>query len=340
MWLLQLSIMRRCYIQCLLWTALCLTVVFVYIHSTKQLSTIQQQQYQPIGGTESSVTQKSSNNIISKFNQKFPRIFIIGFGKAGTRALYETLLLHSNVVGPRQEMRFFDEHYSNGFSWYLHQLPLPKHYQLVAEKSPSYILHPEALKRLVIDSKLVNVRLDELKFVVIFRHPIVRAISEYVEWQLLKTRMHQRLLPAFEKVALDSTGKVAYFKPINHSIYVHFVKQWLEVFNREQFCFVNGERFAEHPYETFSQLEKCLGLPPQISQQNFHWTRKRNLFCLSHNNITRCPTSAKGRPHPFVKEHVVDTLMKYYKPFNEQLYALTGENYDWDNNYKGINIHY
>ncbi|XP_065909508.1 heparan sulfate glucosamine 3-O-sulfotransferase 5-like [Dysidea avara] len=307
--------MRRCYIQWLLWPVLCLTVIFVYIQSTKQ--------HQPTGSTKSSVTEKSSNNIISKFNQKFPRIFIIGFGKAGTRVLYETLLLHNNVVGPRQEMRFFDEHYNNGFSWYLHKLPLPKPNQQVAEKSPSYILHPEVLGRLITDSKLVGVGLDELKFVVIFRHPIVRAISEYVEWQMLRTQMHQKLLPTFGKVALDSKGKVTHFKPVNHSIYVHYVKQWLKVFSREQFCFVDGDQFAEHPYEVFSQLEKCLGLPPQILQQNFHWMKDRNLFCLSRNNIIKCPSLTKGRPHPFVKENVVDALMDYYKPFNEQLYALT-----------------
>jgi len=331
--------MRRRYIQWLLWPALCLTVVFVYIHSSKQHFTKQQQQYQLNSGTESLVTQKlSDSDVVSRFNRKFPRIFIIGFGKAGTRVLYETLLLHSSVVGPRQEMRFFDEHYSNGFNWYLHKLPIPKPYQLVAEKSPSYIHHPEVLRRLIADSKLVNVRLDELKFVVIFRHPIVRAISEYVEWQLLRSRTHHKLLPAFDKAAVDSKGKVTHFQPVNHSIYVYYVKQWLEVFSREQFCFVNGERFAEHPHEVFSQLEKCLGLPPQISEQNFYWTKESKLFCLFHNNIIKCPSSAKGRPHPFVKEHVVDALMKYFKPFNEQLYALIGENYGWENNYEGINV--
>ena len=331
--------MRRCYIQWLLWPALCLTAVFVYMHSSKQHFTKQQQQHQPNSGTESSVTQKSSdNNVVSIFNRKFPRIFIIGFGKAGTRALYETLLLHSSVVGPREEMRFFDENYSNGFNWYLNKLPIPKPYQLVAEKSPSYILHPEVLRRLIADSKLVNVRLDELKFVVIFRHPIVRAISEYVEWQMLRARTNQKFLPAFDKAAVDSRGKVTDFKPVNHSIYVYYMKQWLEVFSQEQFCFINGEQFAEHPHEAFSQLEKCLGLSPQISEQNFYWMKERNLFCLSQNNIIKCPSSAKGRPHPFVKEHVVNALMKYFKPFNEQLYALIGENYGWESNYKGINV--
>lgn len=296
----------------------------------------QQQQPQQQSST---VTEKLQiNNILSKVNPRFPRIFIIGFGKAGTRALYETLLLHDGVVGPKKEMRFFDNYYDYGLRWYLHKLPSPKPNQQVAEKSPSYILHPEALKRLKIDSKLLGVGLDELKIVVMFRHPIVRAISEYLEWQVLKSRKNEKLLPSFGKAALNFKGQVTHFPPVNHSVYVHYVKQWMEAFNREQFCFVNGEKFAEHPYEEFSLLEKCLGLLPQITQENFYWSETRKLYCLSQNKAIRCPSMSKGRPHPFIKENVVDTLMKYFKPFNEQLYALTGENYGWDDSYKGINI--
>lgn len=271
--------------------------------------------------------------------RRFPHTFIVGFGKTGTRALFDALLMHSRVVGPHKEVRFFDEHYNQGLTWYIRQMPRSKEGQQIVEKSPCYILHPEALVRLMKATKLYSIAVEELRFVVMFRHPIVRAISEYLEWQSLKAQHHGKLLPQFDVVALDKYGQVNEdFGPLNHSLYAYYVKQWLQIVNPNQFCFVNGDLFAEQPYDVMSKLEKCLGLPPEISKQNFVWEERRHLYCLSYHNKVTCPSLAKGRPHPFVQQNVVDILMNYYRPFNEELYAITGENYNWENDYKGLNV--
>ena len=167
-----------------------------------------------------------------------------------------------------------------------------------------------------------------------FRHPIVRALSEYLEWQSLRTLKHAKLLARFNELALDEHGQVNNnFKPLNHSLYIHYVKQWLQIFNPNQFCYVNGDKFAEKPYDVISKLEKCLDLPPEISKDNFVWEEKRQLYCLSHNNKVTCPSLSKGRPHPSVRQDVVEALIKYFKPFNEELYNVTGENYNWENKF-------
>jgi len=276
----------------------------------------------------------------SPWRQRFPRIFIIGFGKAGTRVLYDTLLMHSKVVGPYKELRFFDEHYHFGLSWYINQMPWAEVGQVVAEKSPCYVLNPDVPARLIKATMLFNVTLKELKFVVMFRHPLVRAISEYLEWQSFKAYRHDKLLARFDNLALNADGQANFknFQPLNHSLYVHYIKQWLQIFSPNQFCYVNGEMFAQQPHRAISKLEKCLELPPEISSDNFVWAEKRELFCLTHNGKVNCPPLTKGRPHPFVPENVVNVLMKSFKPFNEELYAITGENYNWENNYNGLNI--
>ena len=275
------------------------------------------------------------------WRQRFPHIFIIGFGKTGTRGLYNTLLMHSKVVGPYQEMRFFDEHYHFGLTWYINQMPHPaRGSQIVAEKSPCYILNQLVPARLIKAAKLFNVTLKELKFVVMLRHPIVRAISEYLEWQSLRAKHNGEVLASFDELALDKNGaaNVKDFQPLNHSLYVYYIRQWLQIFSHDQFCFVNGEMFAEQPYRVISKLEKCLKLPPEISRDNFVWEEKRRLHCLSHNGTVMCPSMSKGRPHPFVEQDIVDVLMKYFKPFNEELYTITGENYGWEKYYKGLNV--
>ena len=289
---------------------------------------------------------RSDDDDTERYNQvtrnplgkRFPRIFIIGFGKAGTRALFDTLLMHSKVVGHYKEIRFFDEHYNFGMNWYISQMPQPGEGQQVAEKSPDYVLNPKVPPRLIKIAKLYSVPLEDIRFVVMFRHPIVRALSEYIEWQAFKVLNHAKLLARFDELALDEYGQVNNFQPLNHSLYIHYVKQWLEIFNPNQFCYVNGDKFAEKPYDVTSKLEKCLDLPPEISKDNFVWEEKRQLYCLSHNNKVTCPSLSKGRPHPFIQQDVVEALMKYFKPFNEELYTVTGENYNWENNYEGLNI--
>lgn len=278
----------------------------------------------------------SRNNPLSK---RFPRIFIIGFGKAGTRMLYDVLLMHSKVIGPYKEMRFFDERYHLGINWYVSQMPGPTGEQNVAEKSPCYVLTPQVPMRLIKTAKLYNVNIEELKFVVIFRHPIVRAISEYLEWQSTRAQHHGKLLARFDDLAVDKYGLVnSDFQPLNHSLYAHYIKIWLQHFNPNQFCYINGEMFHEKPHNVIGKLEKCLKLPHEISKDNFVLEEKRQLYCLTQNGTVICPPLSKGRPHPFVQQDVVDILMNYFKPFNEELYTITGENYNWENNYVGLNI--
>ena len=273
-----------------------------------------------------------------KFQQRFPRIFIIGFGKTGTRALFDTLLFHSKVIRPYREMRFFDQYYQLGINWYLHQMPQAKNGQQIAEKSPCYILDPAVPKRLIKAAGMFSVVVEELKFVVMFRHPIVRAISEYLEWQSLRASRHSKPLGNFDDLALDKYGQVSDFRPINHSVYAHYLKQWLQIFNPNQFCYVSGDTFHEHPNTVVSKLEKCLKLSPEITKDNFVWDDTRKLHCLSHNGVVTCPSLSKGRAHPFIQQEVVNALMKFYKPYNEELYSITGENYGWENDYNGLNI--
>lgn len=318
-------------------------VIFVYCH-TMQINEIfvndnllSDHQTANINKGNRNYDDKPRSNL---WRQRFPRIFIIGFGKAGTRVLYDTLLMHSKVVGPYKELRFFDEHYYFGISWYINQMPWPDVRQQVAEKSPSYVLNPDVPARIIKAATMFNVTLKELKFVVMFRHPIVRAISEYIEWQSSKVFNHGKLLARFDNLALNTDGQANFkdFQPLNHSLYAYYIKQWLQIFSPNQFCYVNGELFAEQPYHAISKLEECLELPPEISNDNFVWAERRQLFCLAHEGKVNCPALSKGRPHPFVQENVVDILMKHFKPFNEELYVITGENYNWENNYKGLNI--
>ncbi|XP_065909915.1 heparan sulfate glucosamine 3-O-sulfotransferase 5-like [Dysidea avara] len=275
---------------------------------------------------------------VSDLQRKFPRLFIIGFGKSGTYALTKSLQMHPSIIGKEaQEIKYFDYLYSNGLCWYIGQMRDPGPSQFMLEDSPSYILHCSIVfPRLTEALKHFNLGLSDLKFIVIVRHPIVRAISDFVHWKLHKPNNTK----SFDDMAIDSKGHpILKFGSTSKSRYSFYIKQCLEFVPSNQICFVNGDMLKTSPVLTMNKLEKCLGLPSNISSDNFVFNRIRKNFCFIKNSEIECPsTSKKGRPHPKITRRTADILMKFYEPYNKELYEITGEDYGWDYNYDEIDI--
>lgn len=168
--------------------------------------------------TSETLIQRSKKSICydgwnTSFAKRFPHIMIIGFGKAGTRAVYQMIRMHPNVVGPSNELRFFssDLKYKGGIDSYIRLMPRTTNEQKTIEKSPDYITKAGTAERIK-KALLYCERLDEVKFIVVLRNPVDRAVSEYLEW-----KRHLRLtnLNDFQKRALKKSGKIK-----NHNIQV------------------------------------------------------------------------------------------------------------------------
>ena len=288
---------------------------------------------------QSNLDSKSSSNCaIDKFDStsaqksRYPRIIILGFAKSGTSALRSSLLMHPNIKGCRCEPRFFDLNYARGLCWYINKVETPKPSQVVLEDSPGYVLTPKIVfPRLIKSLEQFNLKLNDLKFIIIVRHPIIRAISEYLQ--------HGPTKP-FDKLAIDSTGQANVgYRPIKRSGYSYYIKQCLEFVPSNQICFVNGDMLRTNPVLLMNKLEKCLGLPSNISSDNFVYNKERKLYCFVEDNKVRCPSIAKkGIPHPKITRRTADILMKFYEPYNKELYEITGEDYGWDYSYTDIGI--
>ena len=152
------------------------------------------------------------NNNRAPSAQRFPHIIIIGFGKAGTRALYQMIRMHPDVVGPSQELRFFsdDIKYKQGVHAYIKLMPATTKTQRTIEKSPDYIIKPgvaERLKKAIIHCH----RGDDIKFIVVLREPFKRAVSEYLHWKLYVKRHMRQTLDEFEKLVFKESGEINNF---------------------------------------------------------------------------------------------------------------------------------
>ena len=268
----------------------------------------------------------------SRLVKRFPKYMIIGFGKAGTRALYEALKLHPSLSGPQAERRYFSRYYSKGLSSYLTHLPDPPPGGFTIEKSPDYITDPETPRRIVETAKMIGIDSSSLKFIVVLRNPIDRAMSEYLEWNIQHKLHHQPLLQPFSRMVLTTTGEVnSSVLFLNSSCYAQHILNWLQMFSQDQMCYVDGDRFISNPYEEVHILEQCLGLRQFFTRNNFVYQQQRGFYCFHVGGKNLCMGKSKGRRHPSIPQGVLAKLKVFFHPWNDQLLELTGRKFtNWD----------
>ncbi len=105
-----------------------------------------------------------------------PTFVGIGVPRGGTTWLHTLLAGHPEVYVPerRKEIRFFDRHYGKGLAWYesFFCADEVERYRAIGEISPQYLYCPHCPER-------IASTLPEAKLIVMLRHPVSRAYSQY-----------------------------------------------------------------------------------------------------------------------------------------------------------------
>ena len=265
--------------------------------------------------------------------QKFPHYMIIGFGKAGTRALYDALRLHPQLDGPAKEERFFSTKYTKylakylsygkSLSKYLMSFPTRPLGGFLIEKSPDYIIDPKVPSRVIEAAKLADRNVHDLTFIVITRDPIDRAMSEYLEWKIQRKIKKGPLLLPFDEMAVKESTIQTQQPFINGSCYAHHIRNWLQTFGESQICYVDGDKFVKDPLEQIHKLERCMGLEYYFTSNNFVYDNKRGFYCFQKDTL-KCLGGSKGRKHPDIAPDVRTRLSQYFQQCNEGLTHFTG----------------
>jgi hypothetical protein len=197
-----------------------------------------------------------------------PDAVIIGAQKCGTTSLYHYLLYHPAVVRPtKKEVHYFDNNYARGLKWYRLHFSR-RHGRLNFESSPYYLFHPKVPERLA-------ATVPHAKLIVMLRDPVARAYSHY--WHE-KRLGHEHLSFADaieaedERLAGESTrlseddGYRSYnhehYSYVERGRYVEQIERWFQFFARNQFLFVDSERFFVSPAREMARVTAFLGLSP------------------------------------------------------------------------------
>ena len=182
----------------------------------------------------------------------------------------------------------------------------------------------------------------KLKFLVILRDPVNRAISDYAQGLYrfsMKTSAKREKPKSFESKVFSNIKKKKVDPKktfINIGLYANHLKRWLKYFDLNQFHFVSGEKLIKEPWKELRSIQLFLNVSLAIRKKHFWFNETKKFYCLSvvkskRTEITkdRCLNGAKGRKHPNINPGTISALKKFFSPYNQKFYKMVGRNFGW-----------
>jgi hypothetical protein len=261
-----------------------------------------------------------------------PDFVIIGAMRSGTSSLSAALGDHPAIAKATvKELHYFDRHVDRGSTWYRSRFPTPGQRARISratgqpclsgDATPNYLFHPPAAAR-------IAELLPEARLIAMLRDPVERAVSGY--YYSPDRRLHGRgmdpsaMHAAFEAEAArieagEQRGVCDLPRPgdfdgtvyLARGIYADQFEVYLSVLPRERFLIVeSGEYFAD-PSSGLDRVLGFLGLPPAAREPG----KLRRVAAGSH---------------PAVDASTIAFLRDFYRPWNQRLYDLLGQDLGWD----------
>jgi len=249
-----------------------------------------------------------------------PTFIIVGAQKAGTTGLYRTLIEHSQIVGStRKEINYFDNdewYLKNKIEEYHSYFPFPNKIaksQLVFEATPEYLYHPKAAER------IFNYN-SKMKIIIMLREPSSRAFSAWSMYHFnFKTgknsslhdpRTFKEAISQDHKNIEDSNFYNNQRGYIARGIYYKQIEEYLKYFPKEQVLFVESSRLLTD-----------------------HENVMHRIFDFLNVQIEPVPLKIKNKSKkdtPNINHKDIDNLKDFYQYYNEKLFDLIKQKYDWN----------
>ena len=259
---------------------------------------------------------------ITASSRVLPDFIIIGTARSGTTSLYYNICEHPCVIpAAYDEIGFFDSNYHLGINWYRSMFPTQRKmeevkkntgFAITGEDTPFYIWNKLVANRIL--TTLPNARL-----IVLIRNPVDRAYSNYhlglrsgTENLSFEDAIKSEL-DRLDTVETHSENNVAKFtiprSYIAKGFYAEQLKIWFELFSSEQLFIVNTDDFESYPQKTLNQIYSFLRIPE-----------------INVGNLEKHKVESYGK----MKSETREFLLDLYKPYNEILFNLIGQKFDWD----------
>ncbi|MGD1808313.1 tetratricopeptide repeat-containing sulfotransferase family protein [Dapis sp. BLCC M126] len=243
-----------------------------------------------------------------------PNFIVIGVKKGGTTSIYHYLIQHPQILPTiKKEIDFWSFYFHRGLDWYRAHFPaIPDSENfLTGEASPSYFDAPDTPTRLFHF-------FPKIKLIVLLRNPVDRTISNYyheVRSKAENMSVEEVINSKLEKLIKISSSLVNEKDYWNYqgdyiasSVYLDWLKKWLNIFPREQLLILPSEEFYSDPKTTMKQVFNFLGLPDYQIQDY------PKLNAGSYSSIS---------------ESVRQKLSDYFQLHNQRLEEYLGMKFNW-----------
>ena len=258
-----------------------------------------------------------------------PDFLILGAMKAGTTSLYRYLAAHPDFARRRrkEEVHFFDKHWTRGSAWYASFFPsrvdrwrsaLRGRRLFSGETSPYYLFHPSVPAR-------VHAVLPRARLIVLLREPVARAWSHHqhnlrkgrdaLGFEEALAREPERLRGEDESLLADASRfslahrRFSYFA---RGIYADQIERWTRCVGRDRLLILRSEDFFADPSAAVARVTDFLGLPARDPASYVREFTRHN------------PGS-----YPGLDAATEARLRDAYAPHNERLAALLGPEFAW-----------
>jgi hypothetical protein len=263
-----------------------------------------------------------------------PAFLIVGAQRSGTSTLYQYLVRHPCIGGAyRKEVSYFDRHYHRGLNWYRSHFPtvLQKRIALArggaflpGEASPNYLLNAAVPGR-------VAAALPGPKLIAILRDPIDRAYSGY-QREVRKGRETRTFADAAraelpnplngwkDDRSGDSLDTFYHRSYLARGLYAEQVQHWMTLFPPDRFLLLSSEEFFKDALGVLNRTCNFLGLPP--------W-RDQSFRASVLPNVSKWLRRKYSYQYPPLEPALRSELARFFRPHNEQLYAIAGKDFGW-----------
>jgi len=255
---------------------------------------------------------------VSRGLRGLPDYIILGAQKCGTTALYRYLKYHPTVAAAAtKEIHYFDDNFDRGLDWYRAHFPAAflRGHRMTGESSPSYLLHPDAPRR-------IAENVPDVKLIVLLRNPADRSYSHY-HHNFRKGRETRD----FAAVIDDEAARLAAlgvaraladqhyfaehvrFSYLLRGHYADQLERWFRHFHPERVLIVRSEDLRVDTARCYGEVLEFLGLPSWAPAE---------FRILHHYDSEAIDPSLRER------------LLEYFRPHNERLEDLLSREFAWD----------
>lgn len=262
--------------------------------------------------------------------QRLPSVLVSGVKYCTTDLLTSILRHHPYLVFPKtRDVSYFSDFYDMGIKWYRRQMGFSIREQMNVDSSSSYFTHNLAPER--ISREL----LDEVKVIVLFCDPVVRALRESKDIKVSQEELLKDMVVELEDGqttedhdiwgwSTSDLGGSSSNPVVINGLYINFLPTWYKYLPEENFFMLGEERLFNNTEEVLVRIEKFLKLPSFYESKIFRdpfldviclRTYDFNPFCFSQKKSEKAVAVAKTATE-------VQELQKFYEPYNQKLQKL------------------